>query len=132
MVVALEVAQKDIEKWLDFKKVSPSKREKLKENIDVLIEAVTMGDLVVTEKLELEQTLKFPLVGESETVTKFTYKPRIDVAQVGEKIKGVSPKDLKGFSFAYTSALTGNPMALCKKMDTEDSSIADKIVEFFL
>lgn len=131
MVVAVEVAQKDIDKWLDFKKVSPSKRERLKDNIEALVEAVCSGSLVVTEKHELEQTLIFPFEGEAPTA-KLIYKPRLNVGQISDKLKGVKSTDLKGFLAAYISALTDQPMALCKRLDTEDNSLAENIAVFFL
>lgn len=129
--VPIEVAAAEVEKWLDFKKVSASKREKLKENIDALAEAISTGVLILTEKNEWKQMLNFPLEGES-VITEMIYKPRLNVAQVSDKLKGVNSKDLKGFLAAYVSALTDQPMALCKKLDTEDNSLAENIAVFFL
>lgn len=129
--ISSKVAEKDIERWLDFKKVSASKREKLKDNIDALVEAIIAGTLIVTEKCELQQTLMFPFEGEVVT-DKLTYKPRLNVGQVQEKLKGVKSTDLKGFLAAYVSALTDQPVGLCKKLDTEDNALAENVAIFFL
>ena len=131
MKVVKEVAVEEIEKWLDYKKVSELKRENLKENINSLVSAISEGTLIVTEKNELEQTLNFPFEGDVVT-NKFTYKPRLTIKEVNNKMTGIKPGDADGRVTGYISALTMQPIELIKKMDTEDYSVAQNIAIFFL
>lgn len=129
--IATEVAQAEIEKWLTVKKISERKRENLKDNISALVDAVSEGSLVVNEKNELEQFLKFPF-GETAPVSKLVYKPRITVMELNAKMQGVKANDADGRLTAYIAALANITMVEVKKLDTEDYSIAQNIAIFFL
>jgi len=131
MLVDKETATKEIESWLDYKKVSPKKRETAKENIENLIDAVQEGTLVVNADKTITHKLKFPLEGEA-SINELCYKPRISSGLVQMHMQGVKSSDLFGTYHAYGAALTTKPKEVIKKLDSEDFSIVQNISLFFL
>lgn len=129
--VSADVAKKDIDKWLDYKRVKETKRESYKEQIESLVDSVADGDLVLSEEHELVQTLRFPLDGEL-ALTELKYKPRLKVSTIHTHLNGVKSTDADGRICAYVAALTSKPKAVIKGLDTEDYSIAQSVAVFFL
>lgn len=126
-----ELAQQEIESWLDFKKINEKKREAQKEQIETLIDAVADGSLTLSPDKKLIQVLKFPTEGEMP-VTKMEYAPRLKVSTIHEKLQGVKSTDADGRICAYIAALTNNPKNVVKAMDTEDYGVAQAVAIFFL
>ena len=130
--VTREIAQAEVEKWLDFKKVSTAKRESYKENVETLVTAIMEGVLVLNEStFEWEQTLKFPTSGEAP-ITKLCYKPRLKIAAIHAQLQNVKTSDADGRICAYISALTGQIKPVIKDLDTEDYATGQSISIFFL
>jgi hypothetical protein len=129
--VAREVAEQEIEKWLDYKKVSPKKRESLADHIDTLIDTVCDGYLVLNDDHSLTLQLKFPIESETQT-SDLNFKPRIKVNTVYNHMQGVKAGDGDGRLFANVAALTSKPKELIKALETEDYSICQAIAVFFL
>ncbi len=130
-MVVIEVAKQEVEKWLDYKKVSPKKRESYADNIDALAESISEGFLVLTENFEFELTLKFPF-GTDVKTEKLTFKPRLAVGEAQNYLQGVKATDIDGRMLAYVAALTVKPKELIKKLDTDDFSVCQNIVLFFV
>ena len=129
--VSPEIAKEEVLRWLDFKKVSQSKRDSLADNIKSLEEAIVEGYLVLNESTEFVQSLKFPIGTESLT-TDLTYKARLKESTVATHLTGVKIGDFDGRVYAYVAALTGKPRDLIKSLDTEDYSIGKNIAFFFI
>jgi hypothetical protein len=129
--IVREVAEAEVTRWLDFKKIGAKKREDHKDSIDKLIEAVEDGLLTLTDNYEFIQILKFP-IGEEGAVTELKYKPRINVEAVQLQMQGIKVTDATALIGAYLAALTNTPKAILKKLDTEDNGIANAIAVFFL
>lgn len=121
----------EVNKWLDFKKINDRKRESFKENIETLVDAVMDGSLVIDDKCNLVQTLKFPTEGEAP-VTKLEFKPRLKVETVQLHLQGVKASDGDARITAYIAALTSKPKKIIQALDTEDYSIGQAIAVFFL
>lgn len=131
-MVAREVAAKEIGSWLDYKRVKDRKRELYKDSIDVLVDAVCDGDLVVdSENFTLTQKLAFGTGGD-EPVEELVFKPRIRLKDVRPHLQGVKADDADGRVVAYIAALTGQHKNVISALDTVESSIAQSIVVFFL
>lgn len=130
-LVSIEVAETEIKKWLDYKKIGPTKQEANKENIKTLTEAISEGVLRITEDFEIIHTLKFPIKEEIET-TELKYKPRIAVKTIHQYMVGVKSDNGDGRILAYVAALTGKPKAVLTNLDLEDYSICTAIAIFFL
>lgn len=129
--ITREVAQAEITKWLDHKRVNASKRKAYRESIKVLVNGIEDGCLVLTEDFTFKQTLKFPTEGKIP-VTELIFKPRIRVSVVHQEMTGVKPNDADGRLCAIISALTDKAKGIIKSLDTEDYSIGQSIAIFFL
>lgn len=128
--VNADVARKDIESWLDSKKVRQSRREGRDIQIEDLIAAIQEGVLMYDDKTHvLTHTLINP--PEDAPVKEMKYKHRIRPIDVEPYLKGVSPTDADGRVRAWIQALTGQPMNVVRKLDTEDYSLAQSIALFF-
>jgi len=126
--VTRAVAQNEMNKWLDFKKIKAKKREGLAESIEEVIDSIEDGTLRLDEDKKLIQDLSFPLEGVSELV----FKPRIQAVDINAALKGIKMNDNNGRVIAYISALTGRPKTLISKLDTEDMSIGNTLAVFFI
>lgn len=126
--ISEEQAIKEIDSWLDYRKVSDSKRIINRNSIYHLQMGIMEGNLVLNEDFTLEQKLKFP-IGDT---TKLVYKPRLEMGAVAETLKGVLPTDSIGNTLAYGAALTGTAMQLMKKLNSEDYPLVDHISFFFM
>lgn len=130
-MIAREVAEREIAGWLDYKKVNASKREAYRDSIDVLVGAVSDGDIVVNEDFTLTHRLKFDTGGD-EPVTQLVYQPRVRVGAIQKQLQGVKPTDTDGRVAAYIAAISDQPKAVVKNLDTEDYAICSAVVVFFL
>lgn len=132
--VDLEVAKKDFEKWLDFKKIRERKREDNADFGEKIIDGIVSGDIIVKDDCKLNVKLRFPLLDENKKPVHevLIFKPRIQVWELNKKLKGVKADDGDGRIAAYIAALTEINKGLVEKMDTEDSSLCQSIVMYFL
>lgn len=133
-VVAREVAEQEVNKWLNFKQISPSKRSAKQDAINALIENIEDGDLVLKEEGEdlfLVQTLKLPTKGELP-LTELRYRSRLDIGKLNNRLKQIKGLDPFASVVAYVAALTDQNSAVIQTLDTEDYSISQNIALFFM
>jgi len=126
-----EVARKELEKWLDFKKVKDKKRDDFSEHIDTIVEGIVDGTLSLDDKFVFTHRLSFP-IGKDDNITELKYVPRLMVEDINARMKGVKANDVDGRIVRYIAALTDQPSAVISKLDTEDNSLAQAFVQFFL
>lgn len=127
--VSLEKATDEVEGWLDKKKVYPSTRETQKDSIDLLVEAMMNGDLVLNDVTnEFTHKLLFPL----EDVKELKYKSRLNDKMLRPYLQGVKSNDADGRLNAHVSALTATPKAVIENLDSADKKIMMSIAVFFL
>lgn len=124
-------AQKEVESWLDFKKVGEKKRESQEAQISALVDAIVEGDLVLNEDFTFVQTLKFPTSGEMP-IKEFSFKPRLKLMEIHSQLEGVKASDADGRILAYAAALTGKAKQIIRSLDTEDYNVVQAIAIFFL
>jgi len=129
--ISYEIAQQEVNKWLDARRVSVSKRESQEAAISSLIEAVMYGNIVIDENNQITQTLTYP-IGENDSFTKLTYKTRITQGEVSTRISALKNSDSLSVISAYVSALTTQPLSLLQKLDTTDYSLCQTIAVFFI
>lgn len=133
--VAREVAEKEFESWMDFKKIPAKKRESNKEYGEKIIEAICDGRLILNEEDHtFTQKLFFPIQeeGGSTAVSTLNFKPRVKTETIHIQMNGVKPGDADRRVLAYVAALTGVPKALIAKLDTEDYDVCQSFSVFFL
>ena len=126
--VNFKTANQEVEKWLDYKKVKPSRRESLRAQIDLLVEAVQLGQLTLGNDHEWIMALDFP-VGETNELT---FKARITDAELSSykrNIKGADAWDTQ--QLVFLCGLTTQTLGMIKKLDTSDRVVADAIILFF-
>ena len=130
--IDFETASKNVESWLDHKKIRPNKREAHKEYVEDMISAVQYGILVINEDFTITQKLDFPIPGD-EPLEVLTYAPRLHGAALDARMKGVKNGDGDGRLNAVIAALTKQSINIPKKLDTStDKSTALSIAIFFL
>lgn len=130
-VINKEQALKEVEGWLDFKKVRGKKRELYKESIKSLAEGISEGYLVLGTDMVFNLQLQFP-IGKDGAVKELNFKPRVDVATLQDNKQGNKPGDGDAIILSIIAALTGEPRSVLAKMDSEDYDICGSIAVFFL
>lgn len=130
-VISRDIGQQEIEKWLDYKKISHKKREIQKDHIDSLVDAICDGSISLKDDFTIVHNLKFPTDGELPVKT-LEYKPRLKMETIHMHLQGVKSQDADGRLCAHVAALTSKPKDLVRKLDTEDYTIAQSIAIFFL
>ena len=126
-----EQAAKEVNDWLDHKKISPRKREKYQDYIEILVDSICEGYLIFNDDKSIKHKLKFPIEGEM-SITELTFKPRLTVKNTSVHTQGVKATDNNGIICAYICALTSTAKEVIKGLDTEDYEIASSIGVFFL
>lgn len=130
--VNLEKAQDEVKTWLDYKKVGQGKREKQRNQIEVLIDAVADGTLVLNPDFSFTHKLKFPIGEGAEQLKELKYKGRLIQEEVMTYLKRYKSDDMDGRVQAYILALTKEVSGNIVRLDTEDNSIAQGIAIFFI
>jgi hypothetical protein len=132
--VSAEAAEKEVKKWLDFKKVDATKQAENADSIKQLVDSIVNGWLVLDESYNLIMTLKFPILDEEgkEALTELKFKPRITVSEIQTRVSASKKSDLISLVIAYVSALTSQNSALIAKLESEDYKTASAIAYFFI
>lgn len=131
MVVAKEIAQEEVNSWLDAKKITPQKRETFEAYIEQLVNGICNGALSLNPETKVfTYTLSFPTEGDAP-ITKLDFKPRLKLSTVTAHLQGVKSTDGDGRLTAYVAALTGQPKGVINALDTEDYSACLSIAVFF-
>jgi hypothetical protein len=126
-----EVAVQDFERWLDFKRVSDNKREKSKDQEDLIVDGISNGSITIDDECNIHQILVFPVDGEAG-FSELIYRPRINRKLLSVKLKAIKADDPDGRISAYAAALCNKAVLQIDKLDTEDLRVADAIVMYFL
>jgi hypothetical protein len=131
--VSTEIARKEVDKWLDAKRIPLKRRIENQVFIDNLIEGVEEGNLIVNEDNSLTQKLAFPIENENGQVVceVLNYKFRITE---NDKLKYRKSLQKDDNSFMLTlMALTDAPRGHLTALDSSvDKTLADTIALFFL
>lgn len=126
--VSRDVAEMDVNRWLDHKRIKASKREKNKEAIDGIVESVMDGTFIIDDQCVIKHKLSFGL-GNEESIVELNYSPRLTVGRIGEYTRLAKTNDerVRG----YIAALSGVANGIISTMDAEDYSVAGNVVIFF-
>ncbi len=130
--VTAEQAEREINGWLDRKKIFNSTRDDHEASIRVLVDAIMFGCLILNEDDTFTHNLLFPIEGESASTDVLTYKSRINFRMLEPYLKGVANNDGSGRVFAHLACLTGVAKGILKNLDPADRRISDAIVVFFI
>lgn len=132
-VIDRDVALKDINDWLDYKKFPQESRESEDYEVSIksLVAAIMNGSLVVMDDKKLKYKLAFP-IGKETTVDELVFKARMNDNMLKPWMKGVSPKDAEGRMLAHVACLTSTASSILEHMDTVDKRVAMSIAVFFV
>jgi hypothetical protein len=130
--VSEDVAEKDVNRWLDAKKISDDKRQSMSDTIKEMVGYVKEGNLIISDDGKITQVLNFE-IGEEDKVSELQYQNRISVDDIHKRMIGSQIKagDVDGRIRVYVAALTKKPYALIGKLDSTDWSVASTIASFF-
>jgi hypothetical protein len=136
-VIDRDTATKEVNAWLDYKRIQASYRDKRKDSIEVLVDGIMSGNVSIADgeymygkdKLQgpmIKQTLAFP----TGSLTELTYKPRETTGNLSASLRnGINTP----VASCYGSILSNGVMpAQIETMDSEDSRVLQAIVSFFL
>ena len=130
--VSREVAEAEVQAWLDKKKVFESNRENNKDSVEILVDGVCQGVLSLDQTTwKFTHKLLFPF-GDQIKVEELKYHSRLNDKMLKPYLNGVKPSDAEGRLLAYIAALTGQARAVLEELDTADKKIAMAIAIFFL
>lgn len=131
--ITREMAEAEVNGWLDHKKVSAKKRDDQKDSVKALVDAIEEGHLIMNPETKvITHKLKFPLTSGDRPIESLDYKPRLDIKTVHKAMEGVKASDADGRILAYVAALSSKPKAVIEKFDSEDYSICQSVAIFFL
>lgn len=126
------MAAKDLESWLDYKKIFETTKDANEQNITFLVEMISEGVLSIDQDtFEITHTLLFE-IGEDHKISELKYKPRLNDRMLLPKMKGIAANDADGRLSAHIAALTNQPMGIIKSLDSIDKKIGSSIAVFFL
>lgn len=128
--VTFEKALNEFNAWLDYKKVSNSKRESLKDVQDEIIDAIVDGHLSIDSDT-FEILYKLKLAPEKGGLTEIKFQARVSTGIIDSKLRGVALNDAPGRVRAYACAITGLTPNDFRVLDTADWSIVSDIVAYF-
>lgn len=130
--VTREIAEKEVNEWLAWKRVPEAYIKGSQLYINGIIIAVQEGSMIIdpTTK-EITHKLKWPIGNGDFEIRELKYKPRLGVAVIQANIAGISPADLTGRTLGIIAALCGKPRTEIAAMDSEDYRAASDVAAFF-
>jgi len=132
VAISREVAEAEVTAWLDFKKIFKSQREKDKDNIEILIEAICEGILVLDPETNCFTLNLMVPVGVDIITTSLTFLARMNDKILKPYMIGLRAGDSIGYLNNYAAALTGAPKPLIESLDSSDKKIVMAITSFFI
>lgn len=131
-VITQEVAAKEVEGWLNFKRIPEAYIKGSGAYVNGITISVMEGIFTIDPATkEITHKLLFPIgVGEFQ-ITELKYKPRLGVSVIQASIAGLSPVDLTGRTLGTIAAMCGRPRTEIGPMDSEDFRAASDLAAFF-
>lgn len=131
--MSAELARVEIKGWLDYKRVKPMQRQALVGHISTLIQAIMYGDIEIRDNFSISHKLNVPIrdTDGNPVFTKLDYKPRITAQELNTALGQAGNDSEISNTIAYGSALSSQPVAILRKLDTSDISIIAAISVFF-
>lgn len=127
--IAPAMAEAEVDKLLDLKKILPKRREVLKEtSIPYVIEAVSLGLVEIGTDGTITQTLVDPVNG----VDKLQYAARIPAAKVQEALGRLKELTVQTKINTYLTLYTGQLPTVINNLEPTDRNTAEAIALFFM
>ncbi|NRA92519.1 MAG: hypothetical protein HRU26_07510 [Psychroserpens sp.] len=132
-----ELAQEEVNKWADGRRLSESKRKGYSDQLEAMVEAVMDGSLVIKSDNTMELNLQYPVEsthGQETHVEKesLTFSSRLRYKDVKRFLRGVKNDDAMGMVHAHICGLTKTEMAIIDSLEMVDLNTARSIATLFL
>lgn len=131
--VSKEVAQKEVNNWLDLMDITKENRQTpdVVIFVDSLIESVQKGHLVFNDDETVTQILKQPLADGKTKEIKYDF--RFEIGEFNKATKGISSMDSVDWSIARLalSSVDKLPKAFFEKLKRTDFNVAKAMTIFF-
>lgn len=132
-LVSREIAEKEVNDWLAYKKVPDAYIKGSQMYINGIIIAIQEGTFTIDPVSKvITHKLKFPISeGTDLQITELKYKPRLSVGAIQSNTAGMGISDLTGKTLGTIAALCGRPRTEIISMDNEDFRPASDVAAFF-
>lgn len=131
-LLAREIAEKEVNAWLEYKRVPDAYIKGSQLYINGIIIAVQEGSMIIDkETKEITHKLKWPIGTGDFAINELKYKPRLGVSVIQANIAGIPVSDLTGRTLGIIAALCGKPRTEIAPMDSEDYRAASDVAAFF-
>lgn len=128
IVIQKDQAEREVDAWIESKKILPTNLEKLENERNRLIEATMFGFLEWKED-SMVQRLQTSHITD---VPSLTYSFRANAATLNQGMHDVKEGDHNGMFVAYIASLTKKNKSIIKLLDSSDLTIAKSYAAFFL
>lgn len=126
-----QTAEKELNRWLEAKRVPARKREQNDQVLTTLAGAIQDGRLIVTDTGQITVKLLYP-IGNGGEIDRLDFSNRIKAKQVRKMKVNDDAFDTMGQVMAIAAAATNNSMKLLGELDNEDYSLIQSIAVFFM
>lgn len=129
-VVSREMASNEVHGWLKARKIRQRRINDYEESIEEIIDAVVDGEITFDG-----DNLIFHLtdgVGDQQDIKKLTFKPRITVQNIRQRLKKVPSGDVDGRVMAYVGSATNTSKNVLEQISSTDWSLIQTIAVFFM
>jgi hypothetical protein len=134
--VSESVATAEVNKWLDYKRISAADREDFKDHIKSLISGVMEGTVRINEEnFHIEIDLNWPVdSGVGPEISKLSLKPRIQAREISDRLEKmkIAAGNADGRLKAILCALSGQSSGVIGMLDTTDLRMCNNVVIFFI
>ncbi len=131
-VITREIAEKEVNAWLQYKKVPEDYIAGSRMYIKGIEIAVREGSMVIDPTtFEITHKLKWPIGAADFEITELKYKARVGVSVIAANIAGIPVTDLTNRTLGILAALCGKPRTEIAPMDSEDFRAASDVAAFF-
>ncbi len=132
MVIERDAATAEVNKWLDFQGISEKQRTDAVATVNIVVNAVCAGHLIINEDNSLTQKLKHPF-GDKVKISELKYKSTPITVREVDSFKAGVPEDTKLRSHvAHVCAATGELYSVLSGMSTKDYNTAISLIIFFM
>jgi len=133
-VIDPELALKEVEAFLDRKKIYPKRRATLQGAVDTIAEAIQYGQVTIAEDGAITQELLDPIVDDkgNAVLSKISYSARIAPSIMASKIAALKSQTMEDKLLCHTMAYSGQAAGIINKLESTDRNTCDAISLFFM
>ena len=133
-MVSEEIAEKDLQEWLERNHISEDKIESSigESQLKIIKKAIQKGRLILNEDGKLILKLVTTIGSSSSPIDELIFNARVSRKMVMPYLNGVKSDNADMRLIAYMAASTGKNKMILTELMPEDQAIADAITVFFV